>query len=1218
MTNAMQNAQMQQELLDHLPCGAAIYRVNGDKLSAVYLNKRYYELVGRDDAQIRRENAAEAIYPDDVQEMVSELRASIREGRDGICELRILTGDGGYACFRVIGHAVTDEKGAQAYYCLYFPMEDGELQAVRERQKTESRYRDIAENSGGGLTITEIKENAAPTNIFTSEGMLRLMRMTRQQWNSVAGKDIYAKVFPADRDIARSIFDKIRKNGESASATYRLMCGDGKYSWVNVTGRCIVENGETHIYAVHMDISAQKQIEEKERNMSEQLAFLNRIAGDMLLGVSAEAAIHVVLQDILEHFAGRRSYVFEFDTEKQLAHNTYEVCAEGVEPAIELLEAVPFAAFAEWFVLFERDSYVAISDTASLGPDRAMERALLEAQNISALVAVPLIENGKIVGMMGVDDPEKNSEQMEHLRVIGDYMSVMLLRRNMLKELSDSNSRMEIMMSDTPGGFAQMLIRANDSIVPSYFNDGFCHMLGMTRQEVHALFDADAYAGVHPDDSSRVREQLAKTIRENGTRITQMRFRTASGEYIPVEVYYRVWEKAHGEIYLNGYYRDISEKVKLEEEYKKNLAYRELAGENMLASFRLNVTRNALSDCISDEPSILALARDGTLSGFLESSAALHSDAEQKDFVSAFSRDALLDAMARGEHRIDFKHTFIPSPDRLMWICTSVNLFRNPENNDIEGFIYAQDLTEEHMLDRLMTTVVNVDYDFIVSIDLHTGVYRTFLSNKGIITAFHGSNVYDDKAIDAILEIVHPDDRERVGAAYQLPALQKALEESGSIELRYRVIKDDEVLNKKCSVVYLDGTHSHIILSRTDETSTVREMQKAVDAAKEANAAKSIFLSHMSHEIRTPMNAILGMTQLTLDETREPETRKGLESIRNSSEYLLNIINDILDMSRIESGSFKLSCGWTTISDVMRPCLDMIKPAMEKKNIRFEYPSFEALNGYEIFVDVLKTRQMIMNLLNNACKFTGEGGAVKLFCRNLRHDESTAADLIIVEDTGCGMSEAFLKEIFSSFAQERNIYTGSVQGTGLGLALTRQIALAMGGDIAVESQLGVGSKFTLTLPYIYRLRQSGGESARKIIPDRRSNLSGLHILLCEDNMLNATIATRLLQKAGVITDHAMNGEIGVAMFAASAPGFYDAILMDIRMPEMDGLEAAKAIRALDRADAGMIPIIAMSANAFEEDVCASLEAGMNAHLAKPVEPQLLYDTLIKQIKKSKG
>lgn len=1218
MTNAMHNTQMQQEMLDHLPCGAAIYRVNGDKLSAVYLNKRYYELVGRDDTQIHRENAAEAIYPDDVQEMVSELRASIREGRDGICELRILAGGGGYACFRVIGHAVTDEKGAQAYYCLYFPMEDGELQAVRERQKAESRYRDIAENSGGGLTITEIKDNAAPANIFTSEGMLRLMRMTRQQWDAVAVNDIYAKVFPADREIARSIFDRIRKNGESASATYRLIRGDGKYAWVNVTGRCVVENGETHIYAVHMDISAQKQIEEKERNMSTQLAFLNRIAGDMLLGVSAEAAIRVVLQDILAHFAGRRSYVFEFDTEKQLAHNTYEVCAEGVEPAIDLLKSVPFADFSEWFVLFARDSYVAIFDTASLGPDRATERSLLEAQNISALVAVPLIENGKIIGMMGVDDPEKNSEQMEYLRVIGDYMSVMLQRRNMLKELSDNNSRMEIMMRDTPGGFAQMLIHADGSIVPSYFNDGFCHMLGMTRQEVHALFDTDAYAGVHPDDSGRAKEQLAKTIRENGTLITRLRFRTASGAYIPVEVYYRVWEKAHGEIYLNGYYRDISEKVKLEEEYKKNLAYRELAGENMLASFRLNVTRNTLSDCISDEPSILALAEDGTLSGFLERSAALHSDAEQKDFVAAFSQGALLDAMARGEHRIDLEHTFIPSPDRLMWVCTSVNMFRNPENNDIEGFIYAQDLTEEHMLDRLMATVVNVDYDFIVSIDLHTGVYRTFLSNKGIITAFHGSNVYDEKAIDAILEIVHPDDRERVGAAYQLPALQQALEKSNNLELRYRVIQNGEVRNKKCSVVYLDGTHSHIILSRTDETSTVREMQKAVDAAKEANAAKSIFLSHMSHEIRTPMNAILGMTQLTLDETREPETRKGLESIRDSSEYLLNIINDILDMSRIESGNFKLSCGWTTVSNVMRSCIDMIKPAMEKKHIRFAYPTFEALDGFEIFVDALKTRQMIMNLLNNACKFTGAGGAVRLSCRNLRHDGSTATDLIIVEDTGCGMSEAFLKDIFSSFAQERNIYTGSVQGTGLGLALTRQIALAMGGDIAVESKLGVGSKFTVTYPYLYRVRETKDAGKAKAVLHRRDDLAGLRVLLCEDNLLNATIATRLLQKNGMKIDHAMNGRIGVAMFAASAPGFYDAILMDIRMPEMDGLEAAKAIRALDRADAGTVPIIAMSANAFEEDVSASLQAGMDAHLAKPVEPQLLYDTLSKQIEKHKG
>lgn len=322
-------------------------------------------------------------------------------------------------------------------------------------------------------------------------------------------------------------------------------------------------------------------------------------------------------------------------------------------------------------------------------------------------------------------------------------------------------------------------------------------------------------------------------------------------------------------------------------------------------------------------------------------------------------------------------------------------------------------------------------------------------------------------------------------------------------------------------------------------------------------------------------------------------------------------------MSRIESGKLAVDCQWITPADVLGPCIEIMRPIMAKRGITFEAPlGMSEVRAYECWMDPMKMRQMIMNLLNNACKFTGEGGRITLRAENVRHDESTAVDRIIIEDTGCGMSSKFLARAFEPFEQEKNIYSGSVQGTGLGLTIARRFAEAMGGGITAESELGVGSKFIITVPYSYRPVDStpAPDSPEPEAP----GLEGVNILLAEDNAVNAKIAQKLLEKLGARVTWEENGEAAVKRFADSAEGAFDAVLMDIRMPRLDGLGAARVIRALPRGDAASVPIIAMSANAFEEDVRASLDAGMNAHLSKPVDPRILCDTLRRWISARNG
>lgn len=385
-------------------------------------------------------------------------------------------------------------------------------------------------------------------------------------------------------------------------------------------------------------------------------------------------------------------------------------------------------------------------------------------------------------------------------------------------------------------------------------------------------------------------------------------------------------------------------------------------------------------------------------------------------------------------------------------------------------------------------------------------------------------------------------------------------------------------------------------------------LQAALEKAQKAGRAKSEFLSQMSHEIRTPMNGVIGMTKLALESAPDDTTREYLRVIDESSQYMMGLLNDMLDMSRIESGRLEMNREWVNISAALRPCIEMMETAMRAKGITFLHPDINRKTNAEFFIDPLRIKQVIMNLLNNACKFTPAGGTVALEIRNLSQDGKKATDRLTIRDTGCGMSRDFLEGgIFEPFSQEPNRYDGALHGTGLGLALVKKIVEKMGGTIEVESEPGKGTAFLITLSYDYRVTD-GKTDKRQPVCDL-TPLCGVRVLLVDDHALNRKITTTLLKKRGMTVEEAENGKVATEMFLASPPHYYGAILMDIRMPVMDGLEATRRIRSARHGDAKSVPIIALTANSYEEDKEATSAAGMNAHLTKPVEPQLLYQTL---------
>ena len=388
-------------------------------------------------------------------------------------------------------------------------------------------------------------------------------------------------------------------------------------------------------------------------------------------------------------------------------------------------------------------------------------------------------------------------------------------------------------------------------------------------------------------------------------------------------------------------------------------------------------------------------------------------------------------------------------------------------------------------------------------------------------------------------------------------------------------------------------------------------LQLAVQRETKANLAKREFLFNMSHDIRTPMNAIIGFTALAqthIDDRGQVEDY--LKKISVSSQHLLSLINDVLDMSRIESGKVTLEAKPVHLPELVHELRDIIQAVVSKKDLSLTLDTVGVENE-DIIADPLRLEQILINVLANAVKFTPDGGQISLWIVQKDTAPAGYADFEFhIKDNGIGMSEEFQKHIFEQFARERTSTVSKIQGTGLGMAITKSLVDMMGGRITVKSEQGKGSEFTISLRFPI------GEAKTGQMPPaaKASAFTGKKLLVVEDNELNLEIASTLLKEAGFEVDTAENGKLAVEKVEAASAGRYDLILMDIQMPEMDGYEATRRIRALPDAKKAALPIVAMTANAFEDDRKNALHAGMNGHIAKPLDIQKLFQVLSELLK----
>ncbi len=469
---------------------------------------------------------------------------------------------------------------------------------------------------------------------------------------------------------------------------------------------------------------------------------------------------------------------------------------------------------------------------------------------------------------------------------------------------------------------------------------------------------------------------------------------------------------------------------------------------------------------------------------------------------------------------------------------------------------------------------------------------------------------------------------EHVRDQFTISSIQAHLtEDTPFLQYEYRV-REDSIHWTQISVLCLkreNGVPVSVLMAVQDVTELKEAelqnrmaMEEAYRAAKAANEAKTTFLSNMSHDMRTPMNAIIGFSTLLGRDVSQPDkVREYNEKIAASGQHLLSLINDVLDMSKIESGQNSLNIAEFSLKELLEELDSVIQPQIQEKQQSLDVRVCD-VNGDRFLGDRLRLSQILLNLLSNAVKYTPKGGHIELSILGLPEISRGYAHLRFqVQDNGIGISPEFMKHIFDPFTRENNSTASGILGTGLGMAITRNLVDLMGGTISVESTQGEGSTFRVEL----ELRnvsgeqpaQSGSQEETSLPAPNTNALEGLKVLVAEDNDINAEILEELLSFEGISSERTENGQEALERFRQSVPGYYDAVLMDIQMPVMNGYETAQAIRNLDRPDAGTIPIIAMTANAFAEDVQNAMEAGMDAHLSKPVDIVTLKGVLEKLI-----
>lgn len=757
-------------------------------------------------------------------------------------------------------------------------------------------------------------------------------------------------------------------------------------------------------------------------------------------------------------------------------------------------------------------------------------------------------------------------------------------------------------------------------------NDSFCKIVGKTKEQVEGrdhyyIWDADP-----EEDGGDCMESDNEVMRSRRTCVSEEEVQAGSETKLLTTYKSPLYDLDGSVMGTVGVGIDVTQ----ERAYEGEIIKKSQALETIFASLDCGVICHSI-----DGKEIMSINKTALNILGYETREEIMTDGFSMVAQSVLDEDKpvlreAIESLKNVGDSVSVEYRVLHSDGEIMHVMGNVKLLEENGERYYQRFLLdctAQKLreAENERHQREMLQALSIDYSIVCFFDLDSGdgvTIRVNQSGRGIFGNIFGDFVSMDLCMnDYIDTVVHEDDRETMRCAVNKERLAKELSERSIFYTNYRAVHDGAILYCELKAVRAgawDENHGVVLGLRSVDEETRNEMEQkellegALIQANRANNAKSVFLSNMSHDIRTPMNAIIGFTSMAISHIDNKElTSEYLEKIKQSSNHLLSLINNVLDMSRIESGKMQIEEEHCMLSDILEQLTDMVHEDIRRKELTFDIDT-SGVKDFAVYCDKLKLSQILLNLIGNSVKYTQAGDSI-----SVKVTEAPAAAFgyasyeFKIKDTGIGMSEEFAAHIFEPFEREKNTTTGGIEGTGLGMSITKNFVDMMNGTIDVKSKPGVGTEITVSLNF----RLSGSDIASNAKPDGtvctfgmpkavKSGVESLkdgHILLVEDNVLNQEIAEFILKDAGFKTDIAENGQVAVDMLLNSEPGYYKLVLMDIQMPVMDGYEATRTIRNFENKSLASIPIFAMTANAFVEDKQEALRAGMNGHIAKPID-----------------
>ena len=821
---------------------------------------------------------------------------------------------------------------------------------------------------------------------------------------------------------------------------------------------------------------------------------------------------------------------------------------------------------------------------------------------------------------------------------INDINGIVVSQQKLAKE----NQELGSIINAVPVGLGVYRIDA-DHITMVAVNKALCDVLEATQGQMLAGMDGLFAQRAHPQDLPTLIATM-KSLPEAGRHQSlPFRYTAPSSGCKWLRLDAETVVGADGGRLVYNVVMDLTAERKAEQDleearqsqqdqYQSSLQALLFANPQSLCTVRMNLTRDICEEWYGTSQFVINTIKSDTAVGVIDNiSHIIVNDNDRKSFRDHFDRDTLLAAFKDGKRRDIVRYRRTVEGGSFIWVETIVNMIENPNTHDIEAVLFSEDVNEQVMNEEIIQKSTDAGYDYIATLSI---------IDQEFFFRFLGGNLpqtYRDLYVDmkkawpfdrivayAIKTWVAPDERQRFMDEASIDSMLGHLTaaDNYAVTIKARTLTGVEGW-KQLRLTWLDDTHDLILIQQTDVSDTMRrqqtEMMERLNAEKalryeadKANESKSNFLSNVSHDMRTPLNAILGYDRLALD-TSDPAVREDyLRKIGSAGTTLLSLINDTLDLQKIENGVTTLHPQPVSCRTVVDGILTAVRPLMDAKGIDFRFDNAKSVMA-TIMVDAIRVEEIFINLLSNAAKFTPAGGRVLFSVACEKETSQEIFDVMTVQDSGTGISSAFLPKIYEPFTQERSAQTAGIGGSGLGLSIVKRLVDLMRGQITVESTVGKGTTFTVRLTF--RKADVAASSHNDGLNERPGVLEGAKILLCEDNEMNREIATAILDKYGMTVVPAVNGRQGVDVFTKSKPGELAAVLMDIRMPIMDGYEASKAIRTSDHPDARRIPIIALTADAYYGDARKAKECGMNSHLPKPINPEALIAALQESITK---